>query len=129
MPLFFVLLALICFKAKMYHRKLKVKQMVGYASFWVKYCPLTVFFILIFCKVFTAFFAPPDTFGQKIFDLPVYRTEIIFRPRGNIRIKLMRQPEQYLFFWRGRHISKDFPNLLSAARRGFRRAQPADLRP
>ena len=40
---------------------------------------------------------PSDTFGEQIFNLPVYGAEIILRPGCNLVIKLGRKPERDLF--------------------------------
>lgn len=49
-------------------------------------------------NVFTVFLALLHAFGQQIFYLPVYGTEIILRPRGYCVIQLLRKPKRYLLF-------------------------------
>ena len=48
-------------------------------------------------NVFPIFLALADTFGEQIFNLPVYGAEIILRPGCNLVIKLGRKPERDLF--------------------------------
>lgn len=48
-------------------------------------------------KRISHFLALADTFGEQIFNLPVYGAEIILRPGCNLVIKLGRKPERDLF--------------------------------
>lgn len=75
------------------------------------------------------FFALADTFGEKILNLPIHRTEIVFRPSCNGRIQAGRQPQWDLLFLLGCHISTGCRNLLPAVRHGFRTERPADWKP
>ena len=54
--------------------------------------------IQILRDIFPILFPLTDTFGQKIFDLPVHGTEIIFCPLGNFIVKALREPQRDLFF-------------------------------
>ena len=49
--------------------------------------------------IFSVFLSLADTFGQKIFDLPVDRSEIILRPGGNVVVQLFRQPQRNLLLF------------------------------
>ena len=52
-------------------------------------------------NVFPIFLALADTFGEQIFNLPVYGAEIILRPGCNLVIKLGGKPERNLFLGPG----------------------------
>ena len=39
-------------------------------------------------------------FGEKVLYLPVDRAEVVLRPRGYLRVQLLRQAQRYLFLLR-----------------------------
>ena len=48
--------------------------------------------------VFAVLFALADTFGEKVFDLTVHRTKIIFGPSGDGGVELGGQAQGHLLF-------------------------------
>ena len=77
--------------------------------------------------VLAVFLSLAHAFGQEVLDLTVERTEIVLRPRRKGVIKLWREAKRHLLFRLILcHINRDFPNLLRAVRRGFRKEQPRD---
>ena len=49
--------------------------------------------------ILSVFPALADTFGKKIFDLPVNRSEIILCPGGNVVLQFLRQPQLNLLLF------------------------------
>ena len=49
--------------------------------------------------ILSVFLSLADTFGQKVFDLPVDRSEIILRPGGNVVVQFLRQPQRNLLLF------------------------------
>lgn len=55
-------------------------------------------FIDLLGYIFPVLFSLSDTFGQKVFDLSVDGTEVVFRPCGQGIVKLCRKPQRDLLF-------------------------------
>lgn len=55
-------------------------------------------YVYVLAHIFTVLFALTNAFGQQVFNLSVYRAEIIFRPGGYCVVQLRRKSERYLFF-------------------------------
>ena len=55
-------------------------------------------FIDLLGYIFPVLFPLSDTFGQKVFDLSVDGTEVVFRPCGQGIVKLCRKPQRDLLF-------------------------------
>lgn len=83
----------------------------------------------IFRNISAAFFVRFNAFGEEVFDLPVYRSEIALCPFGKLAEQFRAYSQRNLLFLFLAHLNKDFPNLLRAERRDYRKELRADWKP
>ena len=98
-----------------YFYPLKRQNILLYIQFW--------WHIHLVRYIFSILFSLPDTFGQQIFDLPIYRTEIIFCPSCNCIIQFCRQSKWYLLFFFVCHTNTNYQSLRSVGHLDYHKEQ------